>query len=89
MAEVSWHCVGLIKVGEGPVKAISLANGGNKIATAITTFDGMIVNIWDAETYLVDGNFILEDRISPSGRVTVGLVCCRQCPVTVGSCHAK
>jgi hypothetical protein len=72
MAEVSWHCVGLIKVGEGPVKAISLANGGNKIATAssITAFDGMIVNIWDVETYLVDGNFILEDMISPSGRVT-------------------
>jgi hypothetical protein len=34
-------------------------------------FDDMIVNIWDAETYLVDGNFILEDRISPSGCVTV------------------
>jgi len=32
----------LIKVGEGPIKPISLANGGNKIATA---FDGMIVNI--------------------------------------------
>lgn len=71
-AEVSWHCVGLIKVGEGPVKAISLANGGNKIATAssITAFDGMIVNIWDAETYLVDGDFILEDRISLPGCVT-------------------
>ena len=39
----------------------SLANGGNKIATA---FDGMTVNIWDVETYLVDGNFILEDKIS-------------------------
>jgi hypothetical protein len=47
MAEVSWHYVGLIKVGEGPVKTISLANGGNKVTTAssITTFDGMIVNI--------------------------------------------
>ena len=26
--------------------------------------DDMIVNIWDAETHLVDGNFILEDKIS-------------------------
>jgi hypothetical protein len=33
-------------------------------------FDDMIVNIWDAETYLVDGNFILEDMIPPSGCVT-------------------
>jgi hypothetical protein len=33
--------------------------------------DDMIVNIWDAETHLVDGNFTLEDRISPSGCVTV------------------
>jgi hypothetical protein len=72
MAEVSWHCVGLIEVCEGLVNVISLANGGNKIASAsfITAFDGMIVNIWDAETYLVDSNFILEDMISPSGRVT-------------------
>jgi hypothetical protein len=59
--------VGLIRVGKSPVKTNSLANGGNKIATA---FDGMTVNIWDAETYLVDGNFILEDRISPSVCVT-------------------
>jgi hypothetical protein len=72
MEEVSWHNVGLIKVGEGPIKVISLGNGGNKIATAssITAFDGMIVNIWDVETYLEDANFILEDMISPSGRVT-------------------
>jgi hypothetical protein len=64
MAEVSWHCVGLIKVGEGSVKVISLDNGGNKIATvsSITAFDDMIVN-------LVDGNFILKDMTSPLGRV--------------------
>ena len=59
--------MGLIRFGKSPVKMNSLANGGNKIATA---FDGMTVNIWDAETYLVDGNFILEDMISLSGRVT-------------------
>jgi hypothetical protein len=53
--------VGLIRFGKSPVKMNSLANGGNKIATA---FDGMTVNIWDVETYLVDGNFILEDKIS-------------------------
>jgi hypothetical protein len=53
--------VGLIRFGKSPVKMNSLANGGNKIAAA---FDGMTVNIWDVETYLVDGNFILEDNIS-------------------------
>jgi hypothetical protein len=53
--------VGLIRFGKSPVKMNSLANGGNKIAIA---FDGMTVNIWDVETYLVDGNFILEDKIS-------------------------
>ena len=65
MAEVSWHCVGLVKVGKGPVKEISLANGGYKIATVspVTASDGMIVN-------LVDGNFIPKDRTAPSGRVT-------------------
>jgi hypothetical protein len=56
--------VGIIQVAIHPVIEVELA------ASSITAFDGMIVNIWDAETYLVDGNFILEDRISLSGRVT-------------------
>ncbi|KAH9303041.1 hypothetical protein KI387_014624, partial [Taxus chinensis] len=70
--EVSWNCVGLIKIPKGTARVIALANCGSKIAAAssITSEDSTTINIWDAESYLGDGNFMLEDMICLPGCVT-------------------
>ncbi|XP_057841085.2 uncharacterized protein LOC131050818 isoform X2 [Cryptomeria japonica] len=70
--EISWNCVGLIKIPKGTGRLIALANSGCKIATAssIASEDTTTINIWDAESYLGDCNFVLEDIIHFPGCVT-------------------